>query len=416
MFILDKNNLLPYLKSHYPAFDTSGPVTISAIGDGEDEIQGLINYLFRVSNSSGSLIVKQGRTNLRLEDDTSTQSSRYRVPPERNYLEYASLKLRHAITPQYVPEVYYVDRENNIFFMEDVSYLKPGRTLLSNSVILPNLGRQCAEFLADIHFYTSEFYMDTEQFRQLSKVFTNTGMRRIMENWLFLRETPSEERHPFTHILEPYIFDQAVVTQSHLLRHKYMGTTEAFIHSDVHTSNLFADDTRMKVIDMEYTFAGPCAYDLGYLLGSLCSQFCSAVFRPFPCESDRAVFKQYILETIYDLLTIYRTRFAAHWTDEAKEVYRSCPGFREAFLDTLLPDIVGYSAMPMLTLCVQAFAFPQEFESIPSDANRLHALQLYCAMARLFLLGRQSFHVPEDVLSAMVGLEQDYFKCMQEEK
>lgn len=67
MWILEEGQILPYLRSHYPVFDQSGPVDIQCIGalEGEEKPRepdegGLINYIFRVSNGKQSVIVKQG--------------------------------------------------------------------------------------------------------------------------------------------------------------------------------------------------------------------------------------------------------------------------------------------------------------------------------------------------------------------
>lgn len=412
MIVLDKTNLIPYLRDHYPAFDTSG-ASVSAIGDEEEDSQGLINYVYRVRGGGRSLIVKQARSNMRLDDDVDSTDASYCPPQDRNWSEYLSLKLRRAITPDCVPQVYYADRENHVFLMEDVSCLKPARAQLAHGVTIDGLAERVARFLCDNHFYTSEFYLETEQFRELDRRFVNTGMRAIMENWLFLRDTPTHKCPALTKHFLPYIFADDIVVQSHLLRHKYMNSTQAFIHSDVHTSNIFADDSQIKVIDMEYTFAGPMAYDLGYFLASLVSQYCSAVFRPFPSPGEREDFKRYILASIYTLVDCYQRRFAAHWDDEAKAVYRSCPGFRDAFVQGLVPDTAGYAAMPMFTLCVSSFGFTQEFEVIPDDALKLHALQLYCSLGRRSLMGREAIRTPRDMVSAILEGERDYLRCVR---
>lgn len=413
MIVLDKSNIVPYLREHYPAFDTGGPVAVSAIGDDEEDSQGLINYVFRVRNGERSLIVKQARANMRLDDDVESTDAGYCPPQDRNYSEYLALKLRRAITPGCVPEVYYADRENHVFLMEDVSYLKPARAQLAHGVMIDGLGERVARFLADIHFYTTEFYLDTEVFRELDRRFVSTGMRAIMENWLFLRDTPTHRCPALTKHFLPYIFADDIVVQSHILRHKYMNSTQAFIHSDIHTSNIFADSRRLKVIDMEYTFAGPVAYDLGYFLASLISQYCSAVFRPFPSEGERTGFKRYLLACVYTLLDEYRKRFAAHWDGEAKEVYRSCPGFRDSFLAELVPDAAGYAAMPMFTLCVSSFGFTQEFEVIQDEGLKLHALQFYCSLGRRFLMGRTGIRTPRNVVEAVLEGEREYLKCIK---
>lgn len=408
MLVLDKTNIIPYLRERYPAFDTSGPVSVSAIGDDEEDSRGLINYIFKVRGGGRSLILKQARANMRLDDDVESTDASYAPPQDRNYSEYLTIKLRRAITPDFVPEVYYADRENHVFLMEDVSYLKPGRSQLARGVMIDGLAERVARFLSDIHFYTTEFYLDTEEFRELGRRFVSTGMRAIMENWLFLRDTPTHQCPPLTRHFLPHIFAQDVVTQSHILRHKYMNTTEAFIHSDIHTSNIFASNDQLKVIDMEYTFAGPVAYDLGYFLASLVSQYCSAVFRPFPSEKERNEFKQYLLVSMYTLVDCYQRRFAAHWDDESKEVYRSCPGFRDAFLSGLVPDAAGYAAMPMFTLCVSSFGFTQEFEVIPDETQKLHALQLHCSLGRRFLMDRERIRTPRDIVAAVREGEKAY--------
>ena len=413
MLVLDKTNLIPYLREHYPAFDTSGQVAVSAIGDDEEDSQGLINYLFRARNGQKSIIIKQARSNMRLDDDVESTDASYCPPQDRNYSEYLTMKLRRAISPGCVPEVYYADRENHVFLMEDVSYLKPGRAQLAHNVMIDSLAERVADFLADIHFYTTEFYLDTGEFRELGRRFVSTGMRAIMENWLFLRDTPTHQCPPLTQHFLPYIFADDIVVQSHILRHKYMNTTQAFIHSDIHTSNIFASDSQLKVIDMEYTFAGPVAYDLGYFLASLVSQYCSAVFRPFPSEKERADFKQYLLASIYNLVDRYQKRFAAHWDDEAKEVYRACPGFRDAFLAGIVPDTAGYAAMPMFTLCVSSFGFTQEFEVIEDERLKLHALQLHCSLGRRFLMNRERIRTPRDMVTTVLEGERVYLNCVR---
>ena len=111
MWILEEGQILPYLRSHYPVFDQSGPVDIQCIGalEGEEKPRepdegGLINYIFRVSNGKQSVIVKQGRS-------ASRKNDKIVLPIWRNRQEYETLRRRHAIVPQYTPETYYVDGE-----------------------------------------------------------------------------------------------------------------------------------------------------------------------------------------------------------------------------------------------------------------------------------------------------------------
>ena len=94
MWILEEGQILPYLRSHYPVFDQSGPVDIQCIGalEGEEKPRepdegGLINYIFRVSNGKQSVIVKQGRS-------ASRKNDKIVLPIWRNRQEYETLRLR----------------------------------------------------------------------------------------------------------------------------------------------------------------------------------------------------------------------------------------------------------------------------------------------------------------------------------
>lgn len=392
MLILTKENLPAYLRARDPSFAGEEPLDICAIGEQEDDGAGLINYIFRVSVPGRSIIVKQGQENIRSAQDFS-----YLLPPSRNQLEAASLRLRRAIVPQYVPEVYWVDRENNVFAMEDVSYLRPCRSGLAQGEIFPELGRNCGAFMASIAFFTSEFYLPREKFRELAYSFTNSGMRRVMEEWSLLHRSPFPPA-PETAHLRSGLEEPAVRAETYLLRHRYMSHGEALIHSDLHPGNIFIDGDRMKVIDMEYTFAGPCAYDLGYFIGSILSVYAASFFHPLSDPEEEERFRRYLLSTIEQLFQSYRQTFGVLWDGYAKAEYRQQQGFREAFLDGLLADAVGYAALASLTLALHGSTVA-EFKAIGDPAGQHHALQLYYATAKSLLLTRNSLTSVAELLS-----------------
>ena len=68
MLILSKENITEYLKSQIDFLDYSRPLIISEIGEGsaEEDGDGFINFVFRVSDGKYNLIVKQCRSNTRM--------------------------------------------------------------------------------------------------------------------------------------------------------------------------------------------------------------------------------------------------------------------------------------------------------------------------------------------------------------
>ena len=109
-----------------------------------------------------------------------------------------------------------------------------------------------------------------------------------------------------------------------------MSKSETLIHGDFHTSNIFADDTHLKVIDMEYTFGAPFSYDLGFIIANIISQACSAAVRPFDTETHRKNYVAYLISLIEMLYTYYIEFFFEYWEKDAKLEYKITNGYKES--------------------------------------------------------------------------------------
>ena len=403
MLILDKQNMVPYLQERYPAFCAGGPLTVKEIGDSEEDNPGLINHIFRVSNGKESMIVKQGLEQIRSSAD-------YFLPPRRNRQEYLSLKLRGEIIGKFVPKVYGADYENNVFCMEDVSYLGNARVELTKGRMFPNLGRQMAEYVATANFYTSEFYLDTPTFRNLCNTFTNTEMRRVMENWVFLREAPFPGNPDTEWLRQALKDDKEFIAENYLLRHQFMSKPEAMVHADTHTSNIFLNDEVIKVIDMEYTFGGPFCYDLGYFTNSLITQFCGAYFRPFPSNEARREYQAYILTQIIESYEYFVCYFKDFWDKDAKECYRSCPAWRDKFVESFLPDIFGYACIPTFAVTLSAGDGWMDIAVIPDPRDRLNAKYMLVVLCRHLLVNRFKYRTVQEVVEDMVRVCENFLR------
>ena len=180
MLNITKENIIPYLKEHMSDFEDDGSVTISQVGDGspEEDGDGYVNYIFRIHTDKGNYVLKQGQELARTGLDPMAMY--------RNGLEYDSMRIRYAIVPEYTPFLKFQDKENNLFVMEDVSDLRIVRFQFNKNRMFPELGRQCGECMAKTEFYTSEYFLSREEYRQLQAKFANTEMRRVMEDGAFM--------------------------------------------------------------------------------------------------------------------------------------------------------------------------------------------------------------------------------------
>ena len=401
MLVLNKQNMIPYLQEHYPDFCRVGPITACEIGDSEEDNPGLINHIFRVSNGSDSMIVKQGQERIR-------SNAEYPVPPRRNRQEYLSLKLRGQIIGKFVPKVYGVDYENHVFCMEDVSYLGNARVELTKNRMYPNLGRQMAEYVATANFYSSEFYLDTPTFRQLCNTFTNSEMRNIMETWLFLRESPFPGNPETEWLRQALRDDEEFIAENYLLSHKFMSCPETLVHADTHTSNIFLNEEVIKIIDMEYTFGGPFSYDLGYFVNSLITQFCGACFRPFPSQEERIRFQTYILTQIIETYEYFVCYFKDFWDKDAKAVYRNCTAWRDKFIEGFLPDILGFACIPTFAVIVSDGDGWMDIATIPDPRDRLNAKYMLAVLCRHLLVNRTKYRTIHEAVEDMVRVCEDF--------
>ena len=410
MFVLTKDNITDYLKKRMPGLDYSKPLVISVIGEGteEEDGDGYLNFIYRVSDGNCNLVLKQGRSEGRVAGFMN-------LSPERNRLEYQSMELRKAISPEYVPELYFYDDENRIFATEDVSYFQISRFQLNKSVMFPNFAKHAAAFLAKMHFYTSDYYLDTEIFRKLKMHFNNHKMRSIFDDMVFISHAHGVEGAGFEirEELDPYIrdivLDPAVVLERYKMRDLYMNKGEALIHGDFHTSNIFLGHDAMKVIDMEYAFCGPAAFDIGYLESHLLSQFICAAFRDYENEEERKEFQAYILATMQQLFEGYCKNFFAHWDRDAKSIYHGVNGLQEAVKKNLLKDMIGFCATSNLFRCTSIIDYP-EYDALEDSVKRRHAVILSTLMDRHMILNREKYESIEEFIDDMIGMERYYMR------
>ncbi len=409
MIILDKTNIISYLKERMPDIDFSGEVSVIAIGDGsqsaEEAGDGYVNFIFIVRTADHSLVVKQSREAARMSGGI--------MPLTRNHLEFDAMKVFHAISPNYVPKVYFIDDENRVFVMEDAS--TEGRMIarfqFNQNRTFPGFAKHCGQYMADTDFYTSELYLDTPDFRALTCRFMNAEMRPIMEDGLFINMfgTPYEPNlgEEFQAFAKSITEDPSFLTERHKMRHIYMTKAECLIHADLHTSNVFAGNDTVKMIDMEFTFCGPFSYDLGYLIGNLVSQYASACYRDFPSEQERMEFKAYLLATMVELYETYVNRFLENWKNYGKSIYQDVPGLMDAFKQNILLEMPGFASIVNWFRIAGEIPYP-DFDMITDLDKKRDALAMSLMMDWQMMFNRYNYTSIHDFIDDLLYVEKNY--------
>lgn len=413
MVTLTKENITEYLKVKMPDLDFSKPLIISAIGEGtaEDDGDGYVNYVYRVSDGKRKMILKQARPVGRVTGHTG-------MCMKRAGIEYDYMKIGRVIVPEYIPELYFYDDENLVFAVEDVSYLKICRFQLNKSEVFPKMAKQLAEYLAKMHFYTSDYYLDTEIFRKLQIRFCNSKMRKFFDDQTFISRDCGEpgdmgfELNPeYADDIRSLILDPRVVLERHKLRDLYMRKAEALLHADFHTSNFFVGKEQLKAIDMEFTFFGPAAYDLGYLQANLISQAACGAFRKFETPQKQIEFVSFILNTMKTVFTEYCRVFFECWDKDAKPIYQGIPGLQEHVQKQLLQDMIGFCANSHIFRCAADILYPEYDDLNDKEAIR-NAKILSLMMDHHMILHREEYPDAQSWIEDLLAIMQAYLKVV----
>ena len=410
MLIITKDNIAEYLQKHIEGFHAEDVTEISMIGEGEAESDGdgYVNYIFRVHTRDKNYVLKQGLEVARVSGE--------KMALYRNRLEYESMKIRAAIAPEYVPVLYFQDEENNLFVTEDVSYLGISRFQFNHNRMFEDYGRLCGDCMARNEFYTSEIYLDRDQFRKLLVKFDNTPMRRIMEDGMFLDRFGLEEYDEslgkgFVDFAEQISTDDRYITELFKLRRNYMSHVDALIHADMHTSNIFASDHEIKVIDFEFSFMGPFGYDLGYLTGNLISQYCAACFKEFENETKRLEYKAYLLATIKSMYRTYFMTFTELWNEDSKKRYRPRTEFRRSIFDEIMTSAPGYASMVNWFRAASPIDYP-DFDVITDVNKRRIATTLSLLIDWELMFGRYSYQSVDDLIDTILFVEKKFMNAI----
>lgn len=405
MITLTKENITDYLREKMPDLDYSRPLIISEIGEGtaEEDGDGYVNYVFRVSDGNRKMILKQARSVGRVTGHTD-------MCLKRTAIEYDYMKIGRVIVPEYIPELYFYDDENLVFAVEDVSYLKICRFQLNKSEIFPQMARQAADYLARMHFYTSDYYLDTEVFRKLQIRFSNSKMRKFFDDQTFISRDcgqPGEmgfELNPeYADNIRGLILDPRVVLERHKLRDLYMRKAEALLHADFHTSNFFVSKEQFKAIDMEFTFFGPAAYDLGYLQANLLSQCACGAFRHFHSPQEQIEFVSFILNTMREIFTEYCRVFFECWDQDAKPIYQGIPGLQEHVQKQLLQDMIGFCANSHMFRCAADIKYP-EYDDLGDKETIKNAKILSLVMDHCMILRREEYQNAQEWIDDLLSV------------
>ena len=394
---LTVENITSYLASRKEissVIDAGSIVDMKEVGDGN------LNVVFIVKDKQGKgIVLKQSLPYVRLVGPSWPMS------PDRARIEYETTTIHFLAAKHLVPKIYFYDPERYIIAMEDLSDHKVWRTALNLGEQSYGAAEAIGEYIARVLFATSIFGAGAEaHYKGIARAI-NPELCLITEDLVFTEPYFPADRNSYLPEnkvdAEAVINDQQMVQEIGQLKYKFMTSTEALLHGDLHTGSVMVkSDSSGKAIstrafDSEFSFYGPIGFDIGacfanfYIalaralalgrndhadyISALPDELWNAFEKHFralwPSRVDKRVFSDQLLEKLLNQWKVDAIGFAA-----AKMVRRIVGLAKTSDIETLEPELRVGAARGVLRAAQMAVRERHSNTDIPSLTKKIRKI------------------------------------------
>lgn len=237
---------------------------IVAVGDGN------LNDVARLrdkQNSSSSLIVKYAPPFIKC------LGPEYPLTVERGSVEYQALVKFNTASPGCCPKTYFYDTDSRIICMEDLRSYKDLRREMIQGVCSHEAVRCIARHIAIVHRENHVAKLSTADMDALLKQFGYTDLVQLTEQYVFTK--PFTKDDPTNHSCEEVsaqvnlVYDNPqILANAEKMKKIFLEKKECLIHGDLHTGSIMVLNDSAKLMDIEFAFVGPGAFDVGCLIAN----------------------------------------------------------------------------------------------------------------------------------------------------
>ncbi|RKX80429.1 MAG: S-methyl-5-thioribose kinase [Spirochaetes bacterium] len=402
-FALDNDSVLEYVRSR-DALDSvinrNGKLNADEIGDGN------LNQVFIVRGSNQAIIVKQALTYLKVAGES------WPLTRERMRFETQALLKHNELAPGLAPEVYDHDEEMSVVVMEFLGKHEVMRKPLVERRRFPDFPEHISTFLARTLFLTSDLFLSGVEKKEMQKSFINPQLCEIQEDFVYTNPYMESEENKWNPLIDAEV--QEVRSNSELklaiveMKTAYMMHAEAMIHSDLHTGSIMLNEKDTRVIDPEFSFFGPMAYDVAALLQNLVLNYLSH-FAHTPDPQKRSDYQHYLLGMIRDIWNLFAEKFDVLWVENNKgdlvpDAYWAYPGgaeafadFRKNYLQNMLQDVAGHGGTKFLRR-MMGIVTVWDISSIEDEVKRADIERMAIRIGKRWLLERKSVTGIDDLI------------------
>ncbi len=361
----------------------------------QDLADGNVNLVFRVSVRSGrpSVIVKQALPYARAVGEG------FPMPLDRAEREFRVLTVEAQQCPGLVPHVYHFDPVMALIIMEDLQDHRILRQGLMHQQRYPHLAYDLGRFLARTLFMSSDFALDSADKKRWVQAYSNPALCRVTEDLVF---TQPFQNHPNNHWHSALQTDVHSVwaddaLRSDVLHWKYVFMThaEALIHGDLHTGSIMVSATDTKVIDPEFAFVGPMAFDIGSLLAHLAINY--LVHAIAGTAETPPGYADGILGVMRTIWTTFVTEFQALWVQSPHELAPPT-AYQQAYLRRILRESTGFGGVEMIRRVI-GLAHVADLDTIAEPSQQTRTARTVLTLGRSWIMQSHAMATIEDMLA-----------------
>jgi 5-methylthioribose kinase len=286
------------------------------------------------------------------------------------------------------------------------------------------IGRDLGLFAARTLFRGSDLCMTAgERKRDLALFADNIELCDITENLVF---TDPYFDAPMNRHTSPQLdavvaelrADRDLKVEAQRLKHLFAAKAETLLHGDLHTGSIMVTDDDTRVIDPEFAWYGPMAFDVGMMLANFWMSFFSQ--RGHERSGDRKAMRDWLLGVTVEIWKVFRQEFAHLWRTERNGMLYARSVFEEpgdalasqqaldGFLAELWTDLLGFAGVEIHRR-ILGLAHNADFETIEDLDLRADCERPALRFGRQLAVARRGLHSIEDVNALARLIDAEHF-------
>ncbi|XP_021358736.1 uncharacterized protein LOC110453865 isoform X2 [Mizuhopecten yessoensis] len=287
-----------------------------------------------------------------LSDHLACLGPEYPLTVERGTVEYQALVKFNTASPGCCPDTYFYDMDARLICMEDLRSYKDLRREMIKGVCSDEAVKCIAKHIAVVHREYHVAKLSCSDMTDLLKQFGPTELVQLTEQFVFTKpftkDDPTNKCSTEVSSHAQLVYDnQQVLTNAAKMKKIFLEKKECLIHGDLHTGSIMVCNDSAKLMDIEFAFMGPAAFDVGILIANYIMSYYQHM-----SEGNR----QFAYRTI-DFCKLTGKLYCENMT--------SCSGDTDSYNKNFMSEVAGFAGCEIIRRILGA-AHVEDLEGRPS--------------------------------------------------